>query len=81
MPLWNARDCAGTGSMQTKSAIRLVMLRSACALFTLLFTGTGLAQNYPVKIVRLVAPYPPGGPNDIIARIIAHRMTQTLGQT
>jgi tripartite-type tricarboxylate transporter receptor subunit TctC len=37
-------------------------------------------QQYPAKTVRLVSPYPPGGPNDLIARIVAQRMTQTLGQ-
>lgn len=42
--------------------------------------GASIAQPYPVKPVRLVAPYPPGGPNDIIARIIAQRMTTVLGQ-
>ena len=58
--------------------------RSCCALIATLsaglFAGASSAQNYPVKAVRLVAPYPPGGPNDIIARIIAQRMTQALGQ-
>ena len=42
--------------------------------------GASVAQVYPSKTVRLVAPYPPGGPNDLIARIVAQRMTQTLGQ-
>ena len=42
--------------------------------------GASVAQGYPSKTVRLVAPYPPGGPNDLIARIIAQRMTQTFGQ-
>ena len=42
--------------------------------------GASEAQTYPAKTVRLVAPYPPGGPNDLIARIVAQRMTQTLGQ-
>ncbi len=44
-----------------------------------IFANSGIAQNYPSKTVRLIAPYPPGGPNDLIARIVAQRMTQTLG--
>lgn len=39
------------------------------------------AQAYPSKPVRFVAPYPPGGPNDLIARVIAQRMTQAFAQT
>jgi tripartite-type tricarboxylate transporter receptor subunit TctC len=39
------------------------------------------AQNYPLKPVRFVSPYPPGGPNDLIARVIAQRMTQAFAQT
>jgi tripartite-type tricarboxylate transporter receptor subunit TctC len=44
------------------------------------FTSAGFAQTYPVRMVRLIAPYPPGGPNDLIARILAQKMTQVLGQ-
>ena len=84
MPSLNAQDCAGTGSMptevDTRHARRRALLCSSCALLTLLLAGAALAQTYPAKTVRLVAPYPPGGPNDIIARIIAQRMTQVLGQ-
>ncbi len=38
------------------------------------------AQTYPMKPVRFVAPYPAGGVNDIVARILATRMSQALGQ-
>lgn len=38
------------------------------------------AQSYPNRPVRLVVPYPPGGANDAVARILAPRMTEPLGQ-
>ena len=38
------------------------------------------AQSYPVKPVRLVLPYPPGGGSDTIARPLAQRLTENIGQ-
>ncbi len=42
-----------------------------------------LAQvaSYPAKQIRLVIPYPPGGPTDLTARVVAADMSATLGQT
>ena len=37
------------------------------------------AQNYPARQVKLVVPYPPGGPNDIMARILAQKLSESLG--
>ena len=39
------------------------------------------AQTYPTHAVRLVVPFAPGGPTDTLARILAERMTVTLGQS
>ncbi|HSN42070.1 MAG TPA: tripartite tricarboxylate transporter substrate-binding protein, partial [Burkholderiales bacterium] len=38
------------------------------------------AQSFPARPVRLVVPYPAGGANDIVARLIAPRMGEQLGQ-
>jgi tripartite-type tricarboxylate transporter receptor subunit TctC len=38
------------------------------------------AQAYPAKVVRIVVPYPPGGTVDAVARVIAQRLSESMGQ-
>ena len=55
---------------------------SAAVLAALPFTGVAdaQAQAYPNKPVRWVVPYPPGGTTDILARIMAQRISEKIGQ-
>jgi tripartite-type tricarboxylate transporter receptor subunit TctC len=48
------------------------------ALFAL--AASAAAQTYPERVVRIVNPYPPGGSVDVMARILAQKLTDNLGQ-
>lgn len=46
----------------------------------LLAAGGVLAQQYPTKPVRVVIPWPPGGSNDVVGRIVLQKAAESLGQ-
>src|SRR5690349_23561251 len=54
----------------------------ARAFLTLAFAASAaaLAQGYPTRPVRLVIPFPPGGSNDVVGRMIAFQLTDRIGK-
>src|SRR5215831_10689443 len=57
-------------------------LRFFCIAVLSLFLATvqAAAENYPDRVVRIINPYPPGGSVDVMARILAQKLTDGLGQ-
>src|SRR5688572_24295392 len=51
-----------------------------CALLPLALPQAALGQAYPTKPIRLILPFPPGGPTDIAGRIIGQKLAEQLGQ-
>jgi tripartite-type tricarboxylate transporter receptor subunit TctC len=61
--------------------VAVKVLRPFLIVLALLCPGLCLAQDFPNKTIRLIVPFPPGGPNDIIARVVGQRMSEILKQT
>src|SRR5712672_1063468 len=56
------------------------MLISGLGFFAVLVCAPALAQKYPVKPVRVVVPYAPGGPLDDVARYLGQKLNARWGQ-
>ena len=56
------------------------LIRIAAALAALTLAGQSLAQAYPSRPVRMLVPYSAGGPTDLLARALAPRMSESMGQ-
>ncbi|MSQ19174.1 MAG: tripartite tricarboxylate transporter substrate binding protein [Betaproteobacteria bacterium] len=56
--------------------IRLALATLCCGLQAL----AAIAQDYPTKSVRLIIPFPPGGSNDIVGRMLAMQLSERLGK-
>jgi tripartite-type tricarboxylate transporter receptor subunit TctC len=61
-----------------------VLSRSGAAVVSILLAlvcASASAQSFPTKTVRLILPFPPGGPSDIQGRALAQQLSEQFGQT
>lgn len=63
--------------------MNVILRRFLLMLWSVPLMGAGIAaaQSYPVKPIRIIVPYAPGGSTDVVFRILAPRLTEILGQT
>ncbi|WP_428680985.1 Bug family tripartite tricarboxylate transporter substrate binding protein [Reyranella sp.] len=60
--------------------MKKVMRRAACALVLAMVAGPVWAQDFPSRPLKLVVPYAPGGGADSVARIVAKKVAENIGQ-
>ena len=69
--------------VQSKNARHHPTLRRVCAVAALVCAPAAMpahAAEFPDHPIKLVVPFPPGGPTDLVSRVIAKKMSEDLGQ-
>ncbi len=57
-----------------------LLLKTFLVAVALTLAAAASAQTYPTKPVRVIVPYPPGGTVDVVARVLAQRLSEQMGQ-
>ena len=60
--------------------LRILIQRSFCFIFLVLFAGTAYSQPYPARSVRIIVTFPAGGTSDILTRILGQKLSESFGQ-
>ena len=55
--------------------LHLIALACVCALAS----ASAAAQEFPSRTIRIIVPFPAGGPTDILSRIVAQKMSEDWG--
>ena len=61
--------------------MREVKVKSVFAVLALCGCSSAFAQSYPMKPIRMIVAYPPGGGTDIVGRMMAQKMSENFAQT
>ena len=59
----------------------LPFIRLVCAAGALIVPALASAQSYPTRNITMIVPFAPGGPADVLGRLVGHKMSGELGQS
>jgi len=68
------------GEVPVSACVRRIVAQALFGLVAACSAAAALAQTYPTRPIRLIVAYPPGGTSDVVARPVAQRMSELLGQ-
>jgi tripartite-type tricarboxylate transporter receptor subunit TctC len=60
--------------------MRVLRASAGCAALLLSLVSAALGQSYPTRSITMIVPFAPGGPADVLGRLIGQKMSEDLGQ-
>ncbi|HEX2546718.1 MAG TPA: tripartite tricarboxylate transporter substrate binding protein [Ramlibacter sp.] len=66
--------------MQSFTSRRALLAAAAVSMLAAFTAPAAFAQAFPAKPIRMIVPFPAGGTTDIVARLVAQRMSESMGQ-
>ena len=76
--IWEGAKAALGRTMAARMSVMALPLLALAALGML--TTAVSAETYPTRPIKLIVPFPPGGPVDVMARVVVQRLSTSLGQ-
>jgi tripartite-type tricarboxylate transporter receptor subunit TctC len=78
----DVRSIAPSTNEQQETPMRFkqVMALAAAVVVTAAVSPIAVAQDFPTKPINIVVPFPPGGSNDVLARVLGQKMSESFGQ-
>jgi tripartite-type tricarboxylate transporter receptor subunit TctC len=67
-------------NLARRSFLQFIGTAASSAFSEFALSGSATAQTWPARPVTMIVPYPPGGPTDVLARVLAEQMRGALGQ-
>ncbi len=67
--------------MKKRAVVTVVLRAAACVVVATCAASVWAQANYPSRPLRLIVPYPAGGPTDAVGRVVGARMAEGFGQT
>ncbi len=75
-----SRPCPAACGIPPRRIVLAALAAVASSVAAATWPSTAIAQSWPARPVKIVIPYGPGGPNDVVARLLAEHLRKTLGQ-
>src|SRR5438105_4596112 len=67
--------------MMSRHAIAVVLCGTALGIASATGTLAAEGDDYPSRVITLLVPFPPGGSSDIVMRLVAHKVAESIKQT